>query len=125
MEKPTSASATRALSHRVGCLEEREFPAYTVLTEVGPSVQLGDVEFSEEVWNHVSRHCLWFAIDMHQCGYWGPITDVDYARNEQSPETGGSVVSRWTFVNVDPFWITTDTSGPRNRTTVFMSPESD
>ena len=125
MERTKSANPARGLSHHVGRLEERDLQAYAVLTEVGPVMRLGNIEFTEEVWNEVPRHFLGFAIDLHECGHWGPISDVDYERNEQALINGGSVVSRWEFVNVTAFWITTDTSGQRSRTTVFFSPESD
>ncbi len=125
MDRTKSATPARELSHRVGHLEERDLQAYSVLTETGPVLQIGEIEFTEEVWNRVPRHCLWFAIELHQCGYWGPIEDVDYESNDQSLDNGGSIVSRWAFVNVPSFWITTDSSGQRSRTSVFISPESD
>ncbi len=125
MEKAKSARSARAMSHRVGSLEAADLEAYTVLTEKGPELQLGAVEFAEQVWNCVPRTFLWFAVDLHECGYWGRISDVDFASNERALGKGGSVVSRWTFVDTPEFWITTDTSQSKNRTTVFVAHDED
>ena len=123
MEKAMLATSTRALSHRVGSLGPDELEAYMVITETGPVLELGDVVISADVWSRVPRYYLWFAIDVHQCGYWGRVSDVDYENNERALTSGGSVVSRWTFAKVPAFWVTTDTSSPQNKTSVFIANE--
>jgi hypothetical protein len=121
MEKETLADAERGLSHRIGCLEERELQAYQVLTEEGPVLQLGDVQIADSVWNRIPRSCVMFAIDLHECGYWGRAPEIDRLNNERALLSGGSVVSRWTFARQPEFWVTTDTSNDRIRTSVFVA----
>lgn len=125
MEKQLSANTTRVLSHRVGCLEQHDLDAYTVLTYDGPILRLGDVAIDDGVWNHVPRNYIWFAIDMHECGYWGSLKEVDYVNNQRALDNGGSVVSRWTFPGQPEFWVTTDTSNSEIRTHVFVAHDSD
>lgn len=123
-KKHMSAETARTLSHRVGRLDERDLQAYEIITEGGPVLQLGEMRFAPEVWREIPRYYLWFAIDMHECGYWGPVCDVDYANNERALSKGGSVVSRWEFPDLPAFWIATDTSSPGNKTNVFVAQES-
>ena len=125
MERTKSARSDRALSHRLGSLEAADLEAYTVLTEAGPVLQLGAVEFDEQVWSCIPRTFLWFAVDLHQCGFWGRISDVDIANNERALREGGSVVSRWMFVGATGFWVATDTSQSKSRTTVFVAHDED
>lgn len=124
MEKETLADSDRELSHRVGCLEERELQAYEVLTQEGPVLQLGDVRIADCVWNRIPRRCVMFAIDLHECGYWGRAPEIDRMHNERALVVGGSVVSRWSFVGQPEFWVTTDTSNSKTQTSVFVSHDS-
>ena len=121
MEKETLTEADRAFSHEIGCLEERDIPAYEFLIEDGPVLRLGDVQIADRVWNRIPRNYLTFAIDMHECGYWGRVPEIDHMHNEKALAGGGSVVSRWTFKGQPEFWITTDTSNDRIRTSVFVA----
>ena len=125
MQQKTSTDLSRALSHRVGSLEQRDLNAYNVLIHEGPVLRLGDVAIDDGVWNHVARDYLCFAIDMHQCGYWGRLGDIDYVNNQRALDKGGSVVSRWTFPGQPEFWVTTDTSDAQVRTHVFVAHDSD
>ena len=125
MERKLSANTIRALSHRVGCLEKRDLDAYTVLTYDGPILRLGDLAIDDGVWNYVPRNYVCFAIEMHECGYWGPIKDVDYVNNQRALDNGGSVVSRWTFPGQPEFWVTTDSSNSRFRTHAFVAHDSE
>ena len=124
MEKETLANAGRELSHRIGCLEEEDLRAYEVLIEEGPVLQLGDVQIADSIWNRIPRSCIMFAIDMHECGYWGRAPEIDHMNNERALDVGGSVVSRWTFAAQPEFWITTDTSNDRTQTFVFVAHDS-
>jgi hypothetical protein len=124
MEREMLTDADRALSHRIGCLEERDLQAYEVLVEEGPVLQLGDVQIADCIWNRIPRSCIMFAIDMHECGYWGRVPEVDRMNNERALVVGGSVVSRWMFAEQPEFWITTDTSNDRIQTSVFVAHDS-
>lgn len=125
MQHKTSTNLTRALSHRVGSLERSDLDAYNVLAYEGPIMRLGDVTIDDAIWSQIGRDYFCFAIDMHQCGYWGRLGDVDYANNQRALDKGGSVVSRWTFPGQPEFWVTTDTSNTRLRTHVFVAHDSD
>jgi hypothetical protein len=124
MKKEKLAESKDTLSQRVGGLEEREIQAYGILTEEGPVMQLGDLKIADHVWNRVPRYCLMFAIDLHECGYWGRAPEIDRINNDRALLVGGSIVSRWSFAEQTEFWIVTDTSQSKTETSVFVAHES-
>ena len=125
MEKQTLTDANRELSYRISCLEERDLQAYQFLIAAGPELQLGDVQIADRIWNRIPRNYIMFAIDLHECGHWGRVPEIDRVNNERALTEGGSVVSRWTFQRQPEFWIATDTSNGRNRTSVFVAHDSE
>lgn len=120
MSQEPRPSVIRELSHRIGKLAINELEAYHMLTDEQPAIELGTLVIPKSVHNQVPHRCLWFAIKMHERGYWGRVSDVDFQRNDEARQQGGALVSFWTFQDVRAFWLRTTTEHDGIATTAFL-----
>jgi hypothetical protein len=119
-----SAHAIRAVVHGTLSLDPMNQKVCSYLTQVGPQFPLGRVVFEPDLWGAVATCIMGNALDLHWCGIWGAVSDVDRNRNIHTLVTGeGRVVSSWrpTRTTYPPFWIVTDSIGDRPETRVFTS----
>lgn len=120
MSHQSKKNIVRDLSNRVGRLSVTELNAYRMLSNELPVIELGTLVIPKSVHSQIPYRCLWFAVEMHQRGYWGAVPDVDFRRNERAMTQGGTTVSFWTFQEMRAFWLRTIVKQGDPTTTAFL-----
>ena len=120
MEALKSAIVTRAKSRAIANLEPAALDAWTVLCESGPVLELGEIRITPDIWQLVPRNIVWMAVDLHEVGYFGDVCDETWARNEQSLNTSGSILSAWKPSSAPGFCVLTERLPHGPNTEVFI-----